>query len=654
MNKILAIFSILLLFFQQQTNAQYSRYIIRLKDKGTNPYTLANPVQYLSQKAVDRRTKYNVAIDSTDLPVTPRYIDSIRLAGNVTILNTSKWLNQVAIRTTDAAALAKINSFPFVIAASPVGSFAGETIVPVNKKLDADLTQGNPPPSPGPEDFVESIINYGKSNGQVKIHQGSFLHDHGFKGEGMQMAVLDAGFFHYLSLPTFDSVRLNNQILGTWDFVNNEASVDEDYDHGMKCLSTIAANIPGVLVGTAPKTSFYLYRTEDVFSEYPIEEQNWVAGMERADSLGVPVSSTSLGYNRFDNPALDYTYADMNGNTSISARGADMAARKGMLVVIAAGNTGNDPTWNQLITPSDADSVLSVGAVDTTGIVGSFSAYGPSSDGQVKPSVAAVGSPAYVANSFTGLPELGFGTSYACPNMAGLVTCLWQAFPEVNNMAVIDATQRSATRATTPDNRMGYGIPDMKKAFVLLIKKLYTQNISLNSCKTGVSFSVKTGADMMVEIERRSVNENTYSSIKTFNGEGAFAKRDYDFTDDLSFSAYGGVKYRIKMTIGTDTTFYLDSMTVNYIQSCLPSANNISMGPNPVANDLFINIERTTAAKMDIVVTNALGQKVFTKTFQQPAGYNVQAVPMAGMSRGIYFVTVFVDGKREVVKQVMR
>jgi len=654
MKKYLPILSILLLGISMQGNAQYSRYIIRLKDKGIHPYSLANPIDYLSQKAVERRTRYNIPIDSSDIPVNKRYIDSIRLAGNVTILNTSKWLNQVAIRTTDAAALAKINSFPFVIAASPIGSFAGEAVVPVNKKLEADFTQGNTPPSSGNENFIQSIIDYGKSNGQVKIHQGSFLHDHGFRGEGMQLAMMDAGFFNYLSLPTFDSVRMNNQILGTWDFVANEASVNEDYDHGMKCLSTIAANIPGVLVGTAPKTSFYLYRTEDVSSEYPVEEQNWVAAMERADSLGVPVASTSLGYNLFDNPALNYTYADMNGNTSISARGADMAARKGMLVVVSAGNSGNDPSWNQLLTPSDADSVLSVGAVDTLGNVASFSAYGPSSDGQIKPSVAAVGSPAYVANSFSGLPEIGFGTSYACPNMAGLLTCLWQAFPEVNNMTIIDVTQKSATRAANPDNRMGYGIPDMKKAFVSLIKKLYTQNISLNNCKAGVAFSVKTGADMIVELERKSVNQNTYSSIKTFNGEGAFAQQNYSYADDLSFSDYGGVKYRVKMTIGADTTFYLDSMTVNYIQNCLPTANNITMGPNPVANDLFINIERTTAAKMDIVVTNALGQKVFTKSFQQPAGYNVQAVPMAALSRGAYFVTIFIDGKRELVKQVLR
>ena len=458
--------------------AQFTRYIIRFKDKGTNPFSISNPSQYLTQRALDRRTRYNIAIDSSDLPITPRYIDSVRLAGTVTILNSSKWLNQVAIKTSDAAALAKINSFPFVMGTSPVGSRTAPGDIPVNKLLDSSLHNTSFPPTTGRPENVNGYYNYGKSNGQVKIHQGDFLHNHGFRGEGMQMTVLDAGFYHYLSLPTFDSIRTNNQILGTWDFVANETSVDEDYVHGMQCLSTIAANIPGTFVGTAPKTKFYLYRTEDVSSEYPIEEQNLAAGAERSDSLGVDLCSISLGYNEFDNTQFNYTYADMNGNTSISARAVDFAAKKGMLMVIAAGNQGNDPlppipgiSWHYLITPSDADSVLSVGAVDTTAQVAGFSSYGPSIDGQIKPGVAAVGWLAVVANSTTGLPNYGNGTSFATPNMAGISTCLWQAFPEISNMGIIDALELSASKYNNPDDRIGYGIPDAKKAFVILQKK---------------------------------------------------------------------------------------------------------------------------------------------------------------------------------------
>ena len=248
---------IVCILFSINTNAQ-SRYIIKLKDKGTNPFSIANPSQYLSARALQRRIRYNILIDSLDLPVTPRYIDSIRLAGTVTILNSSKWLNQVTIRTTDAVAIAKINSFPFVISATAVASRMTEQELPVNKKLDNAGTESisflNSTSSR--ENTAGDVFNYGASHGQVHLHQGEFLHNHGFKGEGMELAVLDAGFFRYLTLPTFDSIRINNQILNTYDFVANETSVNEDDSHGMNCLSTIAANLPGTFVGTAPNAIF--------------------------------------------------------------------------------------------------------------------------------------------------------------------------------------------------------------------------------------------------------------------------------------------------------------------------------------------------------------------------------------------------------------
>ncbi len=564
MKKFLCCFIIALTVFSFESEAQFSKYIVRLKDKGTNPFSISNPIQYLTQRSIDRRTRYGIAIDSTDLPITPRYIDSIRLAGAVTILNSSKWLNQVAIQTTDPVALAKINSFPFVIATSPMAprpGFAPEH--PVNKKLDAapitDIT--NPAPSPI---IAADHYNYGQSYGQVHIHNGEFLHNRGFRGQGMRMAVLDAGFLNYQTLPTFDSVRNSGQILGTWDFVSGNASVNEDNSHGTACFSTIAANMPGVFMGTAPKTSFYLYRTEDVNSEYPIEEQNWAAGIERADSLGVDISSTSLGYFTFDNPIFNYTYAtDLNGNTTLSARAADMAAKKGMLCVLAAGNEGSG-AWHFIITPSDADSVMAVGAVSVSGVVGGFSSYGPSSDGQIKPSVAAVGVGAVVANPSTGQPSFGSGTSYACPNMAGLTTCLWQAFPEINNMGIIYTMQAAATRATNPNDRVGYGIPDMKKAFVMLIKQLYTQQSAVANCAVNLQWTAKTDSVITIAVERKLPAEANYTSINTQTSTGAFLSRNFTYTDDLRSFPTTGVKYRFRMTISTDTSFLLDSMTINF------------------------------------------------------------------------------------------
>ena len=566
MKKIVTFLVVFSLLICASATAQYSKYIIKLKHKGTTPYSINNPSAYLTPRALARRTRYNIAIDSADLPVTPRFIDSIRLAGAVTILNSSKWLNQVAIQTTDAAALARINSFPFVLSSGPLAPFTGTAKKRVNKKLDAPVDNATLPPINNIwQGIAADVYMYGSSINQVRIHNGQFLHNRGYSGQGMQMAVMDAGFFHYLTLPTFDSVRNGGQILGTWDFVTGNASVDEDNAHGMQCLSTIAANLPAVFVGQAPKTSFYLYRTEDVASEYPIEEQNWVAAAERADSLGVDVFSVSLGYYDFDGGTLfDYTYANMDGNTTISARAADVAAKKGILAVFANGNEGNSP-WHYLITGADADSVLAVGAVNNSGIVASFSSYGPSSDGQIKPNVAAVGAGAVIANTTTGGPAGGSGTSFACPNMAGITTCLWQAFPEENNMAIINALHQSASRSTNPDDRVGYGIPNMLKAFSYLIKQRYTQNIAINSCKTTIQFSAKTDTGIVVFVERKLATDITYSTINTQTTTGAFTQRNFSYVDDISTMPSGIIKYRIRMKISTDTTFYLDSATVNFI-----------------------------------------------------------------------------------------
>lgn len=555
------------LFFVLPGKSQLTRYIIELTNKAENTYTLSAPWEFLSARALERRTRFNIALDSTDLPVTPRYLDSIRLAGNVSILNSSKWLNQVAIQTTDDAALAKINSFPFVKNFRAIAPRTASSTSPLNK-FETGSTPAGSLSSESLQIDLTNLYNYGQSYGQVHLHQGEFLHNHGFSGQGMQLAMLDAGFPNYPTLATFDSARINNQFLGTWDFVTNNSNVNGANFHGTLCLSTIAANVPGSFVGTAPKTSFYLFRTEDAATEYPIEEQNFAAGLEKADSLGVELASVSLGYYTFDNPAFNYTYQDMNGDKTISARAADWAARKGMLVVVANGNEGSS-SWHYLITPADADSVLSVGAVNTAGTVAPFSSYGPSSDGRVKPGVAAVGWGA-VANAGSGSPGFYNGTSLACPNMAGLATSLWQAFPEEKNMGIISALQQSATRASTPDDRMGYGIPDMKKAFVILLKRFYTQKIQQAGCNATINFTAKSSSKMNFEVQRKLPTDADYVTVQTQLGSGNFASGTFSYNDDLaSFSSPISISYRIKMNIDTDTSFFFDPVTINHANNCI-------------------------------------------------------------------------------------
>ena len=465
MNKIIVLILSLSLFLPE-AQSQFSKYIIVLKNKNNTPFSLNNPSVYLSAKAIARREKQNISIDSTDIPVNASYIDSIRNTGAVTVLNVSKWLNQVLIQTTDNAALDKIKQFSFV--KNVTGIAARKRSAGYDESLR--LFETSPTKKVKKVQDGGNYYNYGNAYAQINIHEGEFLHNKNFRGEGMIIAVLDAGFYHYDSNPLFDSIRINNQVLGTWDFVGNKSSVTEEHTHGMLCFSTIAANKPGAMVGTAPKAKYYLFRTEDVYSEYPVEEQHWVAAAEMADSLGVDIITTSLGYATFDNPSLDYEYADMNGKTTISAIGAAYAFKKGIFVSASAGNYGNSP-WHYIVTPADGENVLAVGSVHASGVLSGFSSYGPSSDGRIKPDVVSVGSNTVVAG-VDGNPTNAYsGTSLANPNLAGLVTCLWQAFPERTNAEILDAVRKSSTQYTSPDDKKGYGIPNMRFAYNILLNK---------------------------------------------------------------------------------------------------------------------------------------------------------------------------------------
>ena len=323
---------------------QFSRYLVKFKDKTGTPYTFSNPIAYLSQRAIDRRNRYGISIDSTDLPVNPSYVTQIRNVANVTILNISKWLNAVTIQTNDPNAQATINGFSFVQSTSGIAARIGKSVtveINIENKIEFNFASLNG--NLRTEHTTSDYYNYGPASfNEIHLHNGEFLHNIGLRGQGMQIAMLDNGFNNYTSpnFHAFDSANANNQVLGTWDFVAHEQNVSNDGTHGMSCFSTIVADIPGQFVGKAPRASFWLYQTEDNASEYPIEELNWSCGAEAADSSGADVISTSLGYTTFDNPSLNHTYADMNGNTTMAAIAADLAAKKGLLVFVAVGNSG--------------------------------------------------------------------------------------------------------------------------------------------------------------------------------------------------------------------------------------------------------------------------------------------------------------------------
>lgn len=645
---------LLIVFINTICQAQFSRYIIQFKDKTNSPFSVNNPSQFLSQRAIDRRTRYNISIKENDLPVNPAYLDSIINSGDITILNVSKWFNQVCIKTNDATAISKINAFSFVVKSSPIAARPIKILAPVNKQPDAGISTPFKPVLQRPLEPASNFYSYGLAYQQVKMHNADFLHNQGFRGNGLQMAITDAGFLNYNILPTFDSVRNRNRILDTWDFVGNKASVSEENVHGMKCLSTIAANMPGKMMGTAPEASFYLYRTEDVSSEYPVEEQNWVSAAERADSLGVDIISVSLGYYYFDNSIFNYSYADMNGNTSLIAKGVNVAAQKGMLIIDAAGNEGEKP-WHYISTPGDATGALTVGAVDINRQPGSFSSYGPASNGQVKPDVAAVGVAAVVANQINGQPEYGNGTSYACPIMAGITACLWQAFPEVNNTTLVAILHQSSDKNNTPDDRTGYGIPDAKKAFVLLLKKLYSQQITITEdCSIQYTWSAKTAAGMNFIVERKLPADTNYVPVDLKSVNTSFSKQAFSFSDDLKIFDPGTiVRYRIKMTIASDTSFYLDSTTINIDNDC-NIQDKIIIAPNPVINELRVTASQNSYFNASILLHNSNGQLVYSLTDQRVNRINTFTVPMKQMSRGVYYMTIFIDNKKKITKKIIR
>ncbi|HEY4800182.1 MAG TPA: S8 family serine peptidase [Bacteroidia bacterium] len=477
--------SLLIVNFGFSQTTSYTKYFIQFTDKTNTPYSLSNPSAYLSSRAIQRRQNQGIVIAQNDLPVDPVYVDSIAKIPYVTVLNHSKWFNGVVIATTDTNALKKINAYPFVLKTDPVKRVRGNKGKVQREKLDVKIQnsefriQNNETGKSNAQNISSvnsNVYNYGPSYTQINQLDGVCLHNKGFHGEGMVIAVMDAGFYNANTLPAFDSLRVNHQILGKWNFVDNDSLVWGSHTHGEMTLSCMGGNMPGQLVGTAPKALYWLFITEDANTENVIEEYNWLSAAEVADSAGADVLSTSLGYTQFDsvqingvtvaNPA-SHTYADMNGHTCVISIAHNIAASKGMIPVCSAGNSGWD-SWHFIGAPADADSSLAIGAVDSLGNVVGFSSRGPSYDGRVKPNVAAQGQDAVVGDPNTGGITRASGTSFSCPITAGMTACLWQAHPTSKNMDLFNAIEQSGNRHTTPDSLSGYGIPDFCIADILL------------------------------------------------------------------------------------------------------------------------------------------------------------------------------------------
>lgn len=422
---------------------------VTLRDKQANRCSLQNPQDFLSQKAIQRRRRQGIEVDSTDLPVSDAYIIGLQQCG-MEIVTKSKWNNTVVVKAKSMSAFKQVARLPYVTQTRLVW-ISPDSIAPAEGRLTMrkELRGWG----------MESTSTYGVAYAQIHALNGESLHRRNFMGDGMTIAVLDGGFMNVDRIPAFSTVK----IAGTADVVNpDKKTMFRNVDHGTKVLSTMALNVEERYVGTAPNAAYWLIRCEDNESEQLVEEDYWAAAAEIADSVGADIITSSLGYSEFDHKTMSHRYAELDGMTSVCSRAASMLASKGIVMVSSAGNEGMG-SWKKINVPADARDIITVGAVTPARKNAAFSSIGPSADNRTKPDVMAYGSPAAVVTGRGSLLN-DMGTSFAAPQVAGLIACLWQAHPEKTAKQIVDTVRKAADNYNTPDNIYGFGIPDFSKA----------------------------------------------------------------------------------------------------------------------------------------------------------------------------------------------
>ncbi len=431
------------------TDGNDYKFRLVLKDKGKSDFSISNPEAFLSRKAIERRRKRNIAIDESDLPISTEYLKVIQAVGGE-IVTKSKWLNTVCVNVQDQFLIDKYKDLPFVkeVVLVYVGKRKQQSVSP--KYVDS--------PQPGNPGTLGTTIDYGAAALNITTVKGENLHQQGFNGAGIDIAVIDAGFIGLKHNQAFNNIHIK----GAKSFVYEN---DDPYSidtHGVWVTSCMATNKPGKYVGTAPEANYWLLRTEDSANEYPVEEDYWTSAIEFADSVGVDLVNSSLSYtDGYSYLTKKYSSSDMNGKTAMATRAANMAFSKGIFIVNCA---GNEQKW--VGTPADSPNVLTLGSIYSNGTASYFTSWGMTADGRIKPDVMALGGSASVINT-SGEAENRSGTSYASPIMCGLIACLWEAYPTLSNKDLMEIIRKSADRASQPELPFGYGIADMKKAMDL-------------------------------------------------------------------------------------------------------------------------------------------------------------------------------------------
>ncbi len=429
-------------------------YRIYLKEK---KYQHFNATDYFSIRALNRRKKFEIYTDMFDIPINRIYLDSITSC-QAKIICTSRWMNTVVVQPENELTLNKIKNFPFI---TRIVKVADSSINRKYKKNKFYPTEN-------------SLSFYDRPLAQIALNKGDFIHTKGYLGREVIIAVIDAGFKDATKCFSLKELFDENRIIDTKDFVYPSRSVFEGDAHGTAVLSIMASNGYGGIWGSAPLASYILLRSEDVNAEYPAEEDFWVAAAEYADSLGADIINSSLGYTVFDNLNYNYSYKDMDGKTTFIAQAASIAASRGIIVVVSAGNDGNK-SWRYIGTPADAKNILTVGAVNSSGVRAYFSSIGPSFDGRVKPEIMAMGVKVFAEFEPNNILQLN-GTSFSAPIISGLLACILEAFPNIKPEIIRNNVIRSSNHFLYPDSFMGFGIPN----FEFVFQQLQNPNLSTN------------------------------------------------------------------------------------------------------------------------------------------------------------------------------
>ena len=431
-------------------------FAVYFSDKTNSSFSLDKPLGFLSQKSLDRRNKQNIALDSSDLPVSPTYISQLAAYGKIKY--TSRWQNSALIVFADSQSYETAKHLSMVSHIEYLGEVAKKRKKKANRKNSKTENVYEP--------TFDSIPDYGATRNQLDLLGLTPMHHAGYTGKGIIITVLDAGFYNANKANAFSQLRNRNGIITTKDFVVPGNNVYKENSHGTYVMSTIAGVLPKKYFGSATGADFILLRTEDVHSEFPVEEFYWLVGAEYADSAGTDIITSSLSYTQFDDTTLNHNWAMMDGKSTIVSKAASKAFDKGIIVVTSAGNDGAN-AWRKIGFPGDAKNVLTIGAVDSLGNYASLSSVGYSEDGRIKPDLMAVGK-ATALVSGNNIVFYGNGTSFSTPTISGALASLMEANPTASAVEIRQAVLKTAHQYLHPDSVLGYGIPDFFVANLML------------------------------------------------------------------------------------------------------------------------------------------------------------------------------------------